>query len=66
MNTNKLKGKIVEQGLNIEKVSKLIGIDKSTFYRKLHNYEKMTIGDAINLKEILNLTDKEACDIFLA
>lgn len=66
MNANKLKGKIAEKGLNIAKVADLTGIKKSSLYRKLHNYERVTVADAIKLKNALGLTDLEALDIFLS
>ena len=64
MNVNKLKGKIVEKGLNIEGLAKLIGTDRSTLYRKLNASDKITIGDAIKIKNVLELTEVEATDIF--
>lgn len=64
MRSNKLKGKIVEKGLNVEQVAEMIGVDKATFYRKLNDFNKFTIGDAINIKVALGLTDQEAYAIF--
>lgn len=67
INTNKLKGKIVERGLNIDELSKSIGMNKSTFYRRLN--EK---GETFSIKEVnkmcstLNLTSEEATAIFFA
>ncbi len=66
MNINKLKGKIVENGLKNEEFAEMLGIDRSTFYRKLNNAEKITIGEACKMKDVLNLSDAEACEIFLA
>lgn len=66
MNINKLKGKIVENGLKNEQFADMIGIDRSTFYRKLNNFEKITIGEAVKMKEALELSDAEACEIFLS
>lgn len=66
MNINKLKGKIVERGLNIEQVADMIGVDRSTFYRKLNNAEKITIGEAAKIKVALSLSNEDAYDIFLA
>lgn len=66
MKSNKLKGKIIEKGFNVEQVAERIGMDKATFYRKLNNFEKFTVGDALRIKETLCLTDAEAYDIFLA
>lgn len=66
MNTLKLKGKIVEKGMNVEQLADKLGIDRATLYRKLNNAEKFTIGDASKIKEALTLSDADAYDIFLA
>lgn len=66
MNINKLKGKIVENGMKIETLAERIGIDRSSMYRKLNNFEKITIGEASKIKAVLNLSDEDATDIFLA
>lgn len=66
MNLNKLKGKIVENELNVEKLADIIGIDRSSLYRKLNNAEKITIGEALKMKEALSLNESEAYEIFLA
>lgn len=47
MNANKLKGKIVKQGLSITKVADLIGMHRSSLYRKTNGHEKMTVTEAI-------------------
>ena len=65
MNIAKLKGKIVENGMNVESLAELIGIDRSSMYRKLNNFEKITIGEAIKIKEALGMSDSDAYDIFL-
>lgn len=65
MNLQKLKAKIVERGLSVEKVAEAIGVDRSSLYRKLNNFDKITIGEARKMKEVLELTDKEASVIFL-
>lgn len=65
MNVNKLKGKIVENGLTIPELAKSVDIDRATMYRKLNNGDKIKIGEAIRIKRVLNLTDREAVEIFL-
>lgn len=65
MNISKLRGKIVEREINVEKLATMIGIDRSSLYRKLNNAEKITIGEARRMKEVLEMTDSEACEIFL-
>lgn len=65
MNVNKLKGKIVERGLSITEVAKMIGIDRSSLYRKLNNEgETLTIKEANSIVRILNLPPNEAAEIF--
>lgn len=66
MNVNKLKGKIVEKGLDIESFANLVGVNRATMYRKLNNAEKITIGEAIKMKNVLGVSDSEAYEIFLA
>jgi len=65
MNTQKLKAKIIEQGMNVEKLAELVEVDRSSMYRKLNNFEKITIGEAKKIKAALGLSDEEANDIFL-
>lgn len=65
MKLNRLKAKIVERGLNVEALAVKIGIDRSSMYRKLNNFEKITIGEASRIKAALEMTDAEASDIFL-
>lgn len=65
VDVNKLKGKIVEKGLNVEQVASYIGIDDSTFYRKLNNSgETFTIREANMICEFLELSRREALAIF--
>ena len=66
MKTNKLKAKIVEKGLNVEALADKIGLERSTLYRKLNNFEKISIGEAIRMKDALEMTDDEASSIFLS
>lgn len=57
---------MVINGLTIATTAQLMGISKYTLYRKLNGHEKVTINDAVQLKDILGLTDLEALDIFLS
>lgn len=67
MDVNKLKGKIVEKGLNVETLARKIGIDRSTLYRKLNKQ-----GDTLTVREVniickeLGLSKDEAMDIFFS
>lgn len=66
MNVDLLKGKIVGKGLNIEKFAELINIERSSMYRKLNSFEKITIGEAARMKKTLEMTDEEAIEIFFS
>lgn len=66
MNVNKLKGKAVEKGYGIDMLAEMLDIHTSSVYRKLNNFEKMTIGEAKKLKEGLEMSNEEACEIFLS
>lgn len=67
VNVNKLKGKIVEKELTIEKLAERIGVDRSTLYRKIDsNGDGITIREADLICKELELTGKEASDIFFS
>lgn len=65
MNNGLLVDKILEKGIELSKLARLLGIDKATLYRKLSGYESVTIREAEILKDILDLTNLEALEIFL-
>ena len=53
-NVDKLKGVIKEKQLSPEKVAEIIGIDKSTMYRKLSNGgDEFTINQADSISQAL-------------
>lgn len=66
MNINLLKGKIVANGMNVEQLATAINVDRSSLYRKFNNAEKITIGEALRIKEALKISDTEAIQIFLS
>lgn len=67
MNVNKLKGKIVEKGMNVTALAEQMGIDRATLYRKLKNSgQTLTIREVNKIVEVLELTEKEALEIFFA
>lgn len=67
MNVNELKKKIVENGMNIEMMSLAIGMNKSTFYRKMRNRgETFTVKEVNLICKQLSLSKLEAMVIFFA
>ena len=66
VNIKLLRQKIEEQGLTIGEFSNEIGINPSTFYRKVDNGGyKFTIGQMHKSVAVLDLNKQEAIDIFL-
>ena len=61
-----LRGKLVERRINSEEMAKKIGVDTSTFYRKMKSDGMtFTVGQMHKIAEVLNLTHDEAASIFL-
>lgn len=62
----KLKGKIVERAMTQEEVAAKIGIDSSTFSRKMKAEGlSFTVEQMHKLVEILDISPQEAIQIFL-
>lgn len=65
VNTNMLKGKIVESGLSVADVAKAIGISTASMYRKITNCgESMLVREAYAIGHLLQLTAAEMNSIF--
>lgn len=65
-NMDILRGKMTERKMGIEQLAEKIGIDPSTFYRKMRtNGESFTVGQMHQIVNVLNLTHEEAAAIFL-
>lgn len=47
VNVNKLRGKMVEQGVKVDAVAESLAVSRSTFYRKLEGD-----GGAFTIKEV--------------
>lgn len=65
MGANKLQVEIMKNGFTMNDISDFLGLTRVLTHRKLSNIRQLTIGEAIRLKELLELTDIEAADIFL-
>lgn len=67
VNINKLRGKIVECGMNVEGLAEKIGMNRSTLYRKLNSTEDVfTIREADLIAKELKLTYSEINAIFFS
>ena len=68
MSTNMelLRGKMAERKLSPEDMAREIGVDASTFYRKLKNDGiTFTVGQMHKIVDVLQLSCEEATSIFL-
>lgn len=63
MNVNKLRGKIVEQGLNVGELAEKVGMDRATLYRKMRD-QSFSVKDAHLISSVLSLSEKEVMEIF--
>ena len=66
VDTNKLKGAIVENGKTQQEVAEEIGIDRSTFYRKMKSGGDFSIGEVSRMVTAIPLTNEQAIQIFLS
>lgn len=66
VNTNKLRGKIVECGMSVVELAEAMGVDKATLYRKLNNSESFTVKDADSIASALRLSKEDAVAIFFS
>lgn len=65
-NMDVLRAKMLEKGITYEAMASSLGIDVSTFYRKLKaEGTTFTVGQMHRIVEILGLTNEEASSIFL-
>lgn len=67
VNINKLRGKIIENGLSVKDLADNLEMDRSTLYRKMNSEgDTMTIRDAEKISKILNLSLEEVNSIFFS
>lgn len=60
-----LKARISEKGTSIKVLAKEIGLDQSTFYRKMRaDGMTFTVKEVTEIAKVLDLSGKELSDIF--
>ena len=66
INTQLLKARMVERGISAENLAKLVGMNPSTFYRKMKTGgNSFTVAEMFAIVDALELTDEDAVRIFL-
>ena len=67
VNINKLKGKVVENGVTLERLAAEIDMDRATMYRKIKaGGENFSIKEADLIVKSLRLNKEEAVNIFFS
>lgn len=61
---NKLRGRMVEQGVSVADLALEVGMDTATMYRRLNNPDDFTIGEINTIKSYLHLSNDLAMEIF--
>ena len=64
VNTNLLKGKIVEKGFTFKSLANAMNLSELTLRRKINNDAKFYIEESILLKNTLNISTDEYLAIF--
>lgn len=63
-NYPKLKGLMVERGLEVTKLAAILGISRQAASDKINGKTKITLIDAQTISEALNMTSEERDAIF--
>lgn len=66
INGNKIKGRIVELGMNQGDVAEKMKLSQPTLSQKLNNIRPMDLDEAEKLSEILMIPAEKFCDYFFA
>lgn len=64
MDINKLKAKLVERQISVEKLACILGISYATLHRRFNNPATFTVGEVADLITKLNLNIKDVNSIF--
>jgi transcriptional regulator with XRE-family HTH domain len=64
INSNKLKGRIIEMGLSQSLVANALGISQPTLSQKINNLREMDLSEAEKLADLLRIPDSQYGDYF--
>lgn len=64
INTNKLKGRIVEKGLTQGDVAKALNLATPTVSQKINNVRAMSLEEAFKIAELLGISDDQFREYF--
>lgn len=64
VNSNKIKGRIVELGLTQKDLAKALGIATPTLSQKINNVRSMSLDEAFTIADILKIPDEQFREYF--
>lgn len=64
INYPKLKGLMVERGLEVNKLAEILGISRQAVSEKINGKTKISLIDAQIISQALNMTKEERDEIF--
>lgn len=64
VNSNKIKGRIVELGLTQNDLAKALGIATPTISQKINNVRSMSLDEAFAIADILKIPDEQFREYF--
>ncbi len=64
MQINELKAEVVRKGLTLGELADLVGMQRTTLWRRLNDPASFTVGEVKKLKETLELNGQRILDIF--
>lgn len=64
VNSNKIKGRIVELGLTQKDLAKALGIATPTISQKINNVRSMSLDEAFTIADILKIPDEQFREYF--
>lgn len=66
INTNKIRGRIVELGMNQGDIANRLGMAQPTFSQKINNIRPMDLEEAEKISEILEIPKESFCEYFFS
>lgn len=66
VNYAKLRGLMAERGMEINKLAEILGVSRQTASNKVNGKTGISITDAIQIAEALNMTSEERDMIFFS
>lgn len=64
VNTNKIKGRIVELGLTQADIARVLGVATPTVSQKINNIRGMTVQEAFIIARVLKIDDEDFREYF--